>query len=340
MLLTGKHITIPGDILQEVTVETVYKAIIDPAGEIAALQQRLRQIKMIDIQHYRKMKTALPYFVCARFHPKVRRKENFLDTERILIDIDHISEFEIDINHLKNELIQDPRIELLFTSPGGDGLKAILVLQEKITDSGYYTLFYKSFCQHFTARYQLGGAVDTKTNDVSRCCFMSFDQHAFYNPHPQKINTREYLDHLGFEDLDRVNREVKAAEREIAETMKASGILVDQSTQPLSDDVLRLIKEKVGMKVKAPREKFYEQPEELDAIMHEVETVLESVQVCIEKARPISYGRQLRLKAGVCWAEVNIFYGQKGVSIVGSTKNGCHKELRDNVVALLKNHFT
>lgn len=340
MLLVGKSITTPGDPLQETTVEKIYKAIINPAGDVAALQQKLRQIKMMDINQYRKMKTALPYIVCARFHPRVRRKENFLDTERFLIDIDHLSEFELDIHQVKKELKKDPRVELLFTSPGGDGLKVLMVLQDKITDSGYYALFYKTFCHRFATQHILGAAVDDKTNDVSRCCFVSFDENAYYNPGAEKVNAAGYLSPEGFEDFERVNKEVKKEEKERAVAVKETGVAIDHSVQALTDDVLRKIKEKVGMKVKTPKEKYYEQPEELDAIMQEIADQLATIQVTIEKTKPISYGRQLKLTAGRYWAEVNIFYGQKGVSIVGSTKNGSNSELRDSVVLLLKNHFS
>ncbi len=141
MLLIGKHITAPSDPLQPVSVQSVFKAICNARGEVATLQNRLQAIRIIDAGQYRKMKTALPYIVCASFQPNVRKKENFVFTERFVVDIDHLSEYEIDMKSLRQRLRDDPRVELLFSSPGGDGLKVLFVLSERIADSGYYALF-------------------------------------------------------------------------------------------------------------------------------------------------------------------------------------------------------
>lgn len=339
MLLIGKNITVPGDKMNEVSVEKVYKAIKNPNGEVALLQQRLQYVKMIDINQYRKLKTTLPYLVCAQFHPKVRKKENFLFTERFLIDIDHLSEFQLNLNTVKAQLSRDPRVELLFISPGGDGLKVLFHLAEKITDSGYYAVFYKAFCHHFANQYQLGGALDSKTNDVSRCCFVSFDPAAFYNVDAEEIIAGEYLSSEGFEDFDRVQKEFKAKEKEDKKLQDELGLTVEKSTIVLTDDLLNEIKLKVGLRVKKPKEKYYEQPEELDAIMQQIIAELASVEVTLVQSKPISYGRQIKISAGNYWAEINIFYGQRGISIVGSTKSGSNRELRDMVTSLLKSHF-
>src|SRR5690554_2045557 len=142
MLYLGKHITSSRDPLQPVAIQQVYKALKNPKGKVADQLKRLHQIRLIDPNKYRKMKTTLPYLVCAQFHPMVRRKENFLHTKRFLLDIDHLSEYEINQDSLRQKLIADPRVELLFSSPSGDGLKVLFQLNKKISDSGYYALFY------------------------------------------------------------------------------------------------------------------------------------------------------------------------------------------------------
>ena len=78
MLLIGKQVTSGADPLQPVEVEKVYRAILNPDSEVAILQKRLREIKILDLGQYRKLKTGLPYIVCAQFQPKLRKKENFL----------------------------------------------------------------------------------------------------------------------------------------------------------------------------------------------------------------------------------------------------------------------
>lgn len=338
MLLLGKQITVPTDKLNPVEVEKIYKAILNQEGEVAIFQKKLQAIRLIDMQQYRKLKTKLPYLVCAHFQPRVRKKENFVFTERFIIDIDHLLEFDIDLAALKEKLKHDSRVELMFTSPGGDGLKVFFVLQEKISDSGYYALFYKSFCLQFSRQYQLNGAVDSKTNDVSRCCFVSHDPEAFYNPSAEKINAAQYLPEEGAAALDFLKAEIRETEKLQEREKKEIGIEKTAATA-LSEDILSQIKVKIGMKVKKTVEKKFIQPQELDEIVIKVVKQLDEIGASILHMQPIDYGRQIRIGAGKYWAEVNLFYGKRGVSIVGTTKTGSNKELCDNIVLLLKDHF-
>lgn len=338
MLSIGKHITVPADPLQPVGVQKVFNAIRNANGEVATLQKRLQAIRMIDSGQYRKMKTALPYIVCASFQPNIRKKENFVNTERFIVDIDHLSEYEIDIQHLRQKLKDDRRVELMFSSPGGDGLKLLFVLKEKIDDSGYYAMFYKAFCMKFSVQYELKGAVDSKTNDVSRCCFVSYDPDAWYNTLAEKVDATQYLPDEGSVNFDRLQKEIKALESENRNEQRGLRIAPSEMA-PLTDDVLARIKEKVGVHVRKPVQKTYIQPGELDKIMPEVIRQLEEIGAAIIKATPIDYGRQIRMGAGAYWAEVNLFYGKRGVRVVGTTKTGSNKQLCESVMALLQSHF-
>ncbi|MCO5236643.1 MAG: CRISPR-associated primase-polymerase type B [Chitinophagaceae bacterium] len=340
MLWLGKHITRAGDVLEPVEVEKIHRALQNPYGEVAVLQKRLQAIRMIDLNQYRKLKTALPYLVCAQFQPRVRKKENFVFTERFIVDIDHLSEFDRDREQLREQLKSDPRVELLFSSPGGDGLKLLFVLKERISDSGYYALFYKSFCLKFAETYHLAGAVDTKTNDVSRCCFVSYDPEAWYNPGAEKTDASAYMPDEGASDFDRFHFEIKEKEKNLTGEKKELGISRDEGAAPLTDDILNQIKQKVGMRVKKPVEKTYIQPEELDHIIPQVLEELTAIGVQMVKMVPINYGRQIKVAAGDYWAEVNVFYGQRGVKIVGTTKTGSNKKLCESVVLLLQNYFS
>ncbi len=339
MLQIGKNITQSNDPLSAVSVDRIYTALQNAQGEVATLQHRLQLIRAIDNNQYRKMKTALPYIVCAHFNPNIRRKENFVYTERFLVDIDHLSEYDIDIETLKHKLMQDERVELLFTSPGGDGLKVLFKLAEKIKDSGYYSMFYKAFSIRFAAAYQLGGAVDLKTSDVSRCCFVSYDATAFYNTAAEPVIASTYLAEDSFAQLDWLTADVKETEKVNKEAREQMPEILQQGSHELSDDVLNSIKRKVGQKIKAPGKKYYEQPNELEQLIPRIEEQLTQIDVLLQKNAPIAYGRQITVKAGTYWAEVNVFYGKKGVRIVGTTKTGSNKILCQLVVQLLKSNF-
>lgn len=337
MLYLGNHITSPRDPLQPVAIQQVYKALKNPNGKVVEQLNRLQHIRLIDPNKYRKLKTELPYLVCAQFHPMVRRKENFLQTERFLIDIDHLSEFEIDQNQLRKKLKADPRVELLFSSPGGDGLKVLFRLKDKINDSSYYALFYKAFCLSLNEQYQLGAAIDTKTNDVTRCCFVSYDAETYYNPEAEKIDSKTYLTHESFMDFDQVRIEVNAVEKELREEKRNAD--VRNEPKVLTDDVLNQIKERVGKRIRQPIVKQYDQPEELENLVEEIKELLEETGTELVSTRPINYGRVLRIQADKYWAEINLFYGRRGTTIVRTSKTGSNKELANMMFELLKDHF-
>lgn len=337
MLYLGKHITSSRDPLQPVPLQKIYKALKNPNGKVAGQLNRLQHIRLIDPNQYRKLKVELPYMVCARFHPMVRRKENFLNTERFLIDIDHLSEYEIDQEQLRKKLTSDPRVELLFSSPSGDGLKVLFRLKNEISDSSYYALFYKTFCLSLNQQYQLGAAIDTKTNDVTRCCFVSYDPETYYNPQAEPIIPENYLTPENFLDFDKVNQEISAVEKEFREEKRNAGIRNEPKV--LTSEVLNQIKERVGKRIIQPRPRQYHQPEELAILIEEIKKLLEETGAELVSTRPINYGRVLRIQADKYWAEINIFYGRKGTTVVRTAKTGSNKDLADLMYELLRSYF-
>lgn len=338
MVSIGKNVTTPGDPLQPVEIKKVYKSILNPGQEVKTLLNRLRQIRAIDPRQYRKLKTRLPYIVCADFRPKIRKKENFLKVSRFIIDIDHLSEFDLSADSLKDQLRKDPFVEMFYVSPSQDGIKVFFKLDQPISDSGYYSVFYKAFCIKFAAAYQLGPALDTKTSDVSRCCFVSHDPDAWYNPEARPVVVSEYLPETGFLELSATLKEVKEHEKEVQVKMKEMDIAKAEH-QTLSDEALTRIKQMVGVRVRRPSKKEYFQPEELKTIEGVVETLLNEAGAQLLKSEPISYGRRLRIGADRSWAELNVFYGKKGVTVVKTTKTGSNKELASMLYLLLTDYF-
>ncbi|MCH7411430.1 CRISPR-associated primase-polymerase type B [Belliella sp. DSM 111904] len=340
MIRLGKHVTQAADQLIDISIEKFYKALINSNGEVASLQLKLQAIRAMDPAQYRRLKTTLPYVVCAQFHPKVRRKENFLFADRFLIDIDHIAENDLDIAALREMLKKDNRVELMFGSPSGDGLKVLFKIDPKITDSAYYVLFYKAFCIQFNHEYQLGAALDLKTHDVSRCCFVSFDPEAYYNPEAIPLHPEAFVQKDSFFEMEQIEKKAKEIEKQHTE-VKRGTVNVEKvnSGQDLPSEVLAFIKEKTGQKSRKPKEKQYEQPDELNWVMDSLQSFLAEINAEIEHVRPIAYGRQVKVRSGHIWAEVNVFFGKRGVSIVGTTKTGSHKEFGKTLTEYLKASF-
>jgi hypothetical protein len=334
MIRLGKNVTQASDQLQDVSLAKLHKALLNPDGPVAILQRRLQAIRGIDPSQYRKQKTALPYVVCADFHPKVRRKENFLNTERFILDLDHISDAGIQLDEMRNTLQNDSRVELLYTSPSGDGLKVFFRLDQPINDSAYYAAFYKSFALKLQIGYQLHEVLDIKTHDVSRCCFVSYDAHAYYNPEADPIIAADYLKKEDLFALD----ELKSAIKEAEKLRKTDPVLIrETSPQTLPDDTISRIREKMGMRIRTPKTKDYIQPEELQGIIDKMKEVLVEVELTMIQVDPISYGRKCKIASPNLnvWAEINVFLGRKGMSFVATTKTGSNKALGKEIIAYL-----
>lgn len=339
MLMAGKNVTQAGDQLTPVSVERVYQGIIKTHGPVADLVYQLRALKTMQPQAYRKAKTQLPYIVCGTFSPAIRRKEHFAWAEHFMLDIDKISSLGMGMHEVKTRLQADQRVALMFTSPGNDGLKVLFHLGERIHDSGYYSAFYKRFAAGYAAEFGLEGAVDLVTSDVSRCCFMSCDPEAYFNPQALLVDAAAWVNPDMVEELTGIQQEIKRVEEAGRNNTGANEAEKDQL--PLPDDILNRIKEKlnVGRVAYAQKQKNYIQPGQLDEAMPGLQKTLEQLGIVLSEQKPINYGRQLRLKAGLHWAEVNLFYGKAGFRAVQTTKTGSHPHLAEMGVVAIQQHF-
>jgi hypothetical protein len=331
MISVGKNVRQVNDQLIQISIERMYNGLINPKSDLAKQLSFLRALQGIDLAQYKVQKLTLPYVVCAQFHPSIRKKENFLQTHYFILDLDHLHQFNKTVEGLKEELSKDEYIMLLFASPSNDGLKVIFQLETPIVDSMYYTVFYKIFAGQFAKKYGLEGVIDLKTNDVSRCCFMSFDSTAYYNPKASFVNAGDFTQDEDCNALDSLFKEIKEAEKkhkEAFETFEIRGTV--DARKELQQDVLNEIKKRINPSLRiAAIGKLHFQPEEIEEVLKKLQLFLEDNTISIISALPISYGKQIRLKAGVYWAEINLFYGKKGYSVVKTTKTGSSTVLAD-----------
>jgi hypothetical protein len=94
-----------------------------------------------------------------------------------VFDFDHLQEPE----KLKGLLITDPflDVQMIFTSPSGDGLKMILFNE----DAAPYSVFYGVVINYLKNKYPTFAAnLDGKTKDIARTCFLCHDATAFIKP--------------------------------------------------------------------------------------------------------------------------------------------------------------
>ena len=131
-MLFGKNIVSADDPLVKVPVVNIWHALRNPRPETVSLIRQLRVIRTIDPKRYGVLKRQLPYFVCSVFNPPFRRGENFAYTEHLMLDFDKLTEKQLSVDVLKQQLMKDDRVMLCFVSPSEDGLKALFKLYQHI----------------------------------------------------------------------------------------------------------------------------------------------------------------------------------------------------------------
>lgn len=323
MLLFGKNITAPGDPLQPLSVERLYQGIVHPKQGFLDLVEQLRMVRSLDENQYRQLKKQLPYFVCGAFHPKIRRKENFASIEYFMFDLDHLAEAQLDRMVLQEKLWeQAPEVLLCFASPSGDGLKLMFRLSEPCRDQALFSAFYKLFARRFAEQWGLMEVMDFKTSDATRACFLSVDDRAFHRPDAQPVAIGDFIHDL---DFGKAEKEIREAEKAIREQAGPA----QKQAHDLADDVLARIKQKLNPSQRRPVAKEYFVPPEVDDALGLLGERLSELEMEIIQTAPISFGRKVRVKAGLHWAEINIFYGKKGFKVVKTTKSGSHPELAE-----------
>ena len=100
----------------------------------------------------------------------------------IVMDFDHIK----NLTDVKNKLKSDPHTFLMFVSPSGDGLKA--VVKHNLIDPDKWKYLYNEleayYLQLFMLETDISGkqlAADSSGKDISRMCFMPYIDDLFRN---------------------------------------------------------------------------------------------------------------------------------------------------------------
>ncbi|MEA3505657.1 MAG: CRISPR-associated primase-polymerase type B, partial [Bacteroidota bacterium] len=325
MLSVGNNIKSYNDTLSKITINEFFYKIKNSNDKLISFLIQLKEIMHIDKKKYRELKTRLPYIVCGVFSPSYRKKENFAHTSFFILDIDHITEKEINLQTLKNKLKNDKRIVMMFISPSGDGIKLIFEFAEKCYDAGKYQLFYGLFAEEFSVQYNLQQVIDKKTSDVSRACFVSYDPDAYFNQQAEKININNYIN---FNNAFEVHKAEKIEKQNKQNKNVVGKQEHENNPQDLPSNILNEIRATLNPKLeKKQKEKQIYVPEELDNILNDIKNTMQNHKINTENIKNIHYGKQIKFSADKIWAEINLFYGKKGFTIVKTTKSGSNKEL-------------
>ncbi len=316
-MMYGTQITRPSDMLHKISIEQIVKLIKSEQSELYTKVQELRRIRQIDEQSYRNLKIQLPYFTVASYSPPFRKSENVSYAEYIVIDIDHLAQTELNIDNLKENINAMPHTLCSFVSPSNDGLKVIFRLNERIYDKSIYKTFYKIFALRFSSYFKLEQNIDIQTCDITRVSFLSHDKNIYYNSAAQSVNVKEYIDTENTLIYNEITKEIRQYEKENKP---------DKEQKVLSDDVLIKIKQKLNPQYRPPQKHIFV-PNELNNILPSIIKYIEEAGLKVDEVQNIHYGKKIKVSLGLRWAEVNIFYGKKGFSVVKTPKNGSDGEL-------------
>jgi len=321
MFQLGKKITSANDPLTSISFEDLIELIEKPNDEIVSMIHQLRMVLSIDVNKYRKLKTSLPYITCGNFSPSYRRTENFGSIEYFMLDLDHLHLLNLSPASLKKQICKDSRIFMAFTSPGNDGLKVLFKLKEKLYDAGKYSMFYKLFAHKFSEQYQLPQIVDDRTSDVTRACFVSHDTEIYVNEAADEVDISTIMDFDSYLDMKILAAELKEIEASMPKVQA-------QSDKPLlNDDILLEIKRKLNPNIRLKPDKIIFVPEKLNENMALVKEQLLKFEMEVKQITDIHYGKKLNIMAKNYWAEINIFYGKNGYSVVKTPKRGSNIDL-------------
>jgi hypothetical protein len=327
MFQLGHNLTgaIP-DQLRKIQSSDLATYISQPAFNLKEKIEQLHKVRSIDEKQYHRLKTQLPYFTCGIFHPSFRRTENFVFIESFVIDIDHLSVKEITSEGLKARLKIDPRIMMMFVSPGGDGLKVIFILQDKITDPVKYRMFYKLFARHFSDTYDLEQVIDQKTCDVTRATFLSYDPDQYFNPDCEPVDHGRYIDFESAMSLEAAQDMIKEIDKEAKQKEKS---LEPQTSNPLTSEILSEIKQKLNPNIRTRQEQKIYVPEKLNILEPRIREKSAEYGIEVISVRPINWGKQITFGINELRGELNVFYGRKGYSVVKTSKSGCSEDLTE-----------
>lgn len=332
MLSVGSNLISQTDALKKVKVDYLYHSLRNPKPVISSKISQLRIVRNLDEKQYALLKRQLPYVVCAMFNPPYRKTENFAYTEYFMLDIDHLYEKGMDLKVVRDKIQSDNRVMMCFLSPSEDGLKVLFRLKDRCYDAGIYSVFYKLFLKDFSSLYGLEQVVDERTSDVCRACFISIDNEAFYNPNAEAVNMDAYIKKEDVCELFDVNRTLM---KEIKENKEHAS---ENHIGDPDKETMRRVKELLGMAKAAAQKADPFVPQQLDEIMVELKKFVEDTGVVLYEVKNIQYGKKLRFKIGQKLAEINLFYGKHGFTVVQSPKTGTSAEL-NGLMSQLVNSF-
>lgn len=316
----GNNIQSPADPLRKVQESHLFHSLVNPKVEVLSALQQLRIVYTMDAKRYAQLKRQLPYIVCGMFNPPYRRTENFAYAESFILDFDHLSAKKIDIGALRQRVAADSRVMMCFASPSQDGLKVMFRFKERCYDSGLYKIFYKAFAASFAQNLDIDQALDARTSDVTRACFVSVDPEAYYNEAAESVDLAAFVQPDNSIAVFDMKKEQAREEKEQKKAAPAEPLQKDP-TKDIMDKIRDTLRPNTPVKVREPYV-----PQQLDDIIGPICDKIKKTGIIVTEVVNIQYGKKIRCQLGLRQGELNVFYGKRGYSIVESPRRGTDDE--------------
>lgn len=324
----GINIQSPADELRKFQEQHLYHSLVNPKPTTESSMRQLRIVYSLNARGYSELKRQLPYFVCGTFNPPFRRLDNFAYTESFILDFDHLTSKKLNLDETRAKIVADNRVYMCFASPSMDGLKVMFRLKERCYDKGIYALFYKEFATRFASQMSLEQVVDSRTSDVTRACFISVDHKAYYNPQAEAVNMDAFVnDSEPLTSFDIKRQQIK-------DDKQKKALAKPMPTDP-TKDVLDKIRATLRPKViPAKREVFV--PKQLEDIVSAMKEYIVNKGIILTDIVNIQYGKKIKATVGLRQAEVNLFYGKRGYSVVESPRRGTDDEFNSLLADIIR----
>ena len=332
MIMYGANIQSADCALTKMEESDLFHFVSFPDTPLMAKIRQLRVAYQVAPKQYAELKRTLPYVVCGIFNPPYRKTENFGYIESFIIDIDHLSSKGLTASSLKAQLRADSRVLLAFTSPSEDGLKVMFRLRERCYDAGLFSVFYKEFIHSFSAQYHLEQVADKRTSDVTRACFLSVDKDALFNADCEPVDFGTFVQSANSLAMYDLLSKQRKEEREV------QNAVAEPSASPDPDrEIMEKIKACLNPNAKSLRKRAdVYVPDQLNTIMDNLVSFIEDTGLVVREVIDIQYGKKLRVDMGQKKAEINVFYGKRGFSVVKSPRCGTSEELNELTAQLIQ----
>jgi hypothetical protein len=306
----GKNIKDAQEAPAPMTLHDIFN-LITHDGDLERKTKMVRKIYQVSKDHYRNMKTSLPYVSCSHFNGKTRKFDHFEKASGWILDLDGKSKADYE---LFEKCLSDPRVVLSYTSPSGMGKKLLFLFDSPVEDPQLYSDAYRAFTHSWALQYGLFNHIDQKNCDVSRVSFLCADLFARFNHDYIAIHPEEFI---------------QIRQKEAADIPENQVIPAGVYTQILS---------RLGTKAK-PNINKWQPLEAIEVIIPLLQEKLRQETIEIHQIEYIAHGAKLHLMHQHNRGEIIIYYGKRGYSVVTSPKKGIHPQLNEAAKHIAEMHL-